>query len=92
MATGFWNNQARDEVADSNDPNLRSAREGETHKAPPQAVEGEGVITGDAPDHYVHLANGAVIPGSSVGTHYHDPDMGLVPIVNRFPAGKELAR
>jgi hypothetical protein len=40
----------------------------------------------------VHLANGAVVPGNSVGTHYHDPDMGLVPIVARYYAGRELPR
>lgn len=73
------------------DPNLRQARD-EQHAAPVTPEYGEGVITGDAPDHYVQLANGAVIPGNSGGTHYHDPKMGLVPIVAVFPAGRELSR
>ncbi len=74
------------------DPNLKPARSGETHVTPPQPEYGEGVVTGDAPDHYVHLANGAVVAGSAGGTHYHDPDSGLVPIVSVYPAGKELPR
>jgi len=74
------------------DANLRAARTDQKHPEPPQRIEGEGVITGDPPDHYVHLANGAVVPGNSVGTHYHDPDMGLVPIVARYYAGRELPR
>lgn len=74
------------------DANLKGPRTGEAHPEPPQRIEGEGCITGDPPDHYVHLANGAVVPGSSGGTHYHDPEMGLVPIVRTFPAGRELPR
>lgn len=74
------------------DANLKGARATESHPEPPQREWGEGVITGDPPDHYVHLANGAVIPGNSGGTHYHDPEMGLVPIVNVFYAGRELPR
>lgn len=78
---------------ETTDPNLRAPRAGETHPDPVDTREwGEGVVTGDAPDHYVQLANGAVIPGSSGGTHYHDPEMGLIPIVAVFPAGKELPR
>jgi hypothetical protein len=74
------------------DPNLKPARAGEAHATPVQPEWGEGVVTGDPADHYVHLANGAVIPGSSGGTHYHDPEMGLVPIVRTFPAGKTLEK
>lgn len=91
MATGFWNDDTAPATGNS-DPNLRNAREGEVHKTPVQPEYGEGAITGEPPDHYVHLANGAVVPGCSVGTHYHDPEMGLVPIVNRFPAGRDLPR
>lgn len=83
--TQFW--------AGNPDANLRSARNTEDkHPEPAARIEGEGAVTGEPPDHYVHLANGAVIPGCSVGTHYHDPEMGLVPIVNRFYAGRELPR
>lgn len=74
----------------SGDPNLRTPRANEKHAAPPVQEWGEGVVTGDPADHYVHLANGAVIPGNSGGTHYHDPDLGLVPIVSVFPAGRSL--
>lgn len=73
-----------------NDPNIRTPRQGEVHQPRPQQEWGEGVVTGDPPDHYVHLANGAVIPGSSGGTHYDDPEMGIVPIVRVFPAGRAL--
>lgn len=67
------------------DPNLRSARENEVH-APPvsQPASMEGVKTGHDPDHYVHLANGAVIAGCAGGTHYDDPERGLVPIVSVY--------
>jgi len=74
------------------DPNLKPPRENESHPAPPAVEWGEGVVTGHAPDHYVHLANGAVIPGCAGGTHYDDPVLGLVPIVAKFAAGKELPR
>jgi hypothetical protein len=73
------------------DPVLKAPRD-EVHAQPTAPVEGEGAITGDPPDHYVHLANGAVIAGSSGGTHYHDPELGIVPIVSVYPAGKELPR
>jgi hypothetical protein len=82
--------EAVDAPVSNGDPNLKSARAGEKHADPVAPQWGEGVITGDPADHYVHLANGAVIPGSSGGTHYHDPEMGLVPIVSTFPAGKTL--
>ena len=42
--------------------------------------------------HALTSINGAVVAGSAGGTHYHDPEMGLVPIVAVFPAGKELPR
>lgn len=78
---------ARDDSASP----LRGPRD-EQHQAPPVQEWGEGVITGDPPDHYVHLANGAVVTGSNGGTHYHDPDQGIVPIVAVYPAGRELPR
>lgn len=83
MAVGFWNPDEADSLT-------TDAREGESHPAPPVRIEGEGAITGDPPDHYVHLANGAVIPGSSGGTHYDHPTLGLIPIVRVFPAGRAL--
>lgn len=90
MADEFWNPGSV--PAGNPEANLRAPRQEETHPAAPTAEFGEGVITGHGPDHYVHLANGAVIPGCSGGTHYHDPDMGLLPIVRTFPAGRELPR
>lgn len=85
-----WLNARRDAGRTAQDPNVREPRANEKHAEPPKAEWGEGVVTGDPADHYVHLANGAVIPGNSGGTHYHDPDMGMVPIVNVFPAGRSL--
>lgn len=77
----------------NSDPFLQQPREGEVHAAPEERTYGEGVVTGDAPDHYVHLANGAVMSGSAGGTHYHDAATDtLIPIVRVFPAGKELPR
>jgi hypothetical protein len=78
---------------DGADPYLRSGRAGEVHATPARPEWGEGVITGDAPDHYVHLANGAVLAGSSGGTAFHDAETDtLIPIVRVFAAGRELPR
>lgn len=66
---------------------LRGPRAGEQHAAPPAIEWGEGVVTGDPPSHYVHLANGAVVEGSAGGTHHHDPEYGLIPIVAVYPKG-----
>lgn len=94
--SGFYNPGSGDgeqpEVQPRQDPNLRKPRAGEAYAQPPEREWGEGVVTGDPPDHYVQLANGAVIPGSSGGSHYHDPEMGLVPITATYPAGRELPR
>lgn len=68
------------------DPHLTAPRE-EQHRQPPAAEWGEGVVTGHAPDHYVHLANGAVIEGCAGGTHYHDPERGIIPIVAVYRKG-----
>jgi hypothetical protein len=83
----FWN--PSDSLKAESDPNLRTGRD-EAHAEPPARDYGEGVITGDPADHYVHLGNGAVIAGSSGGTHYHDPKNGLIPIVSVYPAGRPL--
>lgn len=69
---------------------LRAPREGEKHPTPPRREWGEGVITGEPHDHYVQLANGAVITGCAGGTHYDDPDYGLIPVIATFPAGRYL--
>lgn len=87
-----WGNAPQSQPAQNSDPNLRGPRNGESHPQPVSQEWGEGVVTGDPPDFYVHLANGAVVAGSSGGTHYHDPELGLIPIVAVFPAGKELPR
>ncbi len=80
-------------MTEKKDPYLRSGRDGEEHAKPEERTWGEGVITGDDPDHYVHLANGAVIAGSSGGTHYHDAETDtLIPIVQVFAAGRSLPR
>lgn len=91
---GVYNrdSQEHDPRSEDNRPVLRGPRQGEVHaRAISQEVSMEGVVTGDPHDHYVHLANGAVVTGCSGGTHYDDPEWGLVPIVARFPAGKDLS-
>lgn len=70
---------------DSNDSNLQAPRDGEVlHRPQSEPSSMEGVKTGHDPDHYVHLANGAVIAGCAGGTHYDDPERGLVPIVSVY--------
>lgn len=80
-------------MTEKKDPYLRAPREGEEHAKPAQQEWGEGVETGGPFDHYVHLANGAVVAGHSGGTVYHDAETDtLIPIVRTFPAGKDLPR
>ena len=76
----------------SGNGSLLRAGSGRGYAQPPAPTEGEGVVTGHAPDHYVHLADGSVVAGCSGGTVFHDADNGLIPIVSVFPAGRELPR
>lgn len=80
----------RDPYASKPQSMLRAPREGQKHPEPPKREWGEGVVTGEPHDHYVQLANGAVITGCAGGTHHDDPDYGLIPIIATFPAGRYL--
>ena len=67
----------------------RDPRADERYQAPPERIEGEGVKTGPPHDHYVHLADGSVITGHAGGTHFHDAERGLIPVVSVFPMGTQ---